>query len=286
MTSEGLVTTDVERAARGDPGRRTRRDADRDRVRARGRRHEPRRSGSDLRRQGTAGRPPADRAPLVGRSNSTSGRRRCRRRRRSLIDAAWPGPLTVIVPRAAGVLDAVTGGLDTVGLRVPAHHVARGVCSAWCPWGWPHRRRTGSAPSARPPPSTCCSDLGDRLDPHRDVILDGGRVPDRRREHDRRLCEHAPADPPSRGHPGRGHPPAARRRRRTTRRAPAEPAACWRRTMRPDARYAWSTPPTMPLHCAPAPSVPRSSTSPTTWSCTPASCMPGSATPTIAASRP
>jgi len=34
-----------------------------------------------------------------------------------LIDAAWPGPLTVILPRAVGVLDVVTGGLDTVGLR-------------------------------------------------------------------------------------------------------------------------------------------------------------------------
>jgi L-threonylcarbamoyladenylate synthase len=32
--------------------------------------------------------------------------------------------LTVIVPRAAGVLDEVTGGLDTVGLRVPAHELA------------------------------------------------------------------------------------------------------------------------------------------------------------------
>ena len=42
---------------------------------------------------------------------------------RVLIDAAWPGPLTVILPRAVGVLDVVTGGLDTVGLRVPAHRM-------------------------------------------------------------------------------------------------------------------------------------------------------------------
>ncbi len=40
---------------------------------------------------------------------------------RSLAEALWPGPLTLIVPRADDVLDAVTGGQPTVGLRVPAH---------------------------------------------------------------------------------------------------------------------------------------------------------------------
>ena len=39
----------------------------------------------------------------------------------------WPGPLTLILARAARVLDAVTGGQDTVGLRVPSHPVAREV---------------------------------------------------------------------------------------------------------------------------------------------------------------
>jgi L-threonylcarbamoyladenylate synthase len=41
-----------------------------------------------------------------------------------LAHACWPGPLTLIVPRAAHVLDVVTGGRDTVGVRVPAHPVA------------------------------------------------------------------------------------------------------------------------------------------------------------------
>ena len=36
----------------------------------------------------------------------------------------WPGPLTLILRRAPGVSDAVTGGQDTVGLRIPAHPVA------------------------------------------------------------------------------------------------------------------------------------------------------------------
>jgi len=42
-----------------------------------------------------------------------------------LADLLWPGPLTLILPRAAHVPDAVTGGRDTVGLRVPAHPIAR-----------------------------------------------------------------------------------------------------------------------------------------------------------------
>jgi L-threonylcarbamoyladenylate synthase len=46
---------------------------------------------------------------------------------RALADAFWPGPLTIIVKRATHVHDAVTGGQDTVGLRVPAHPVAHAL---------------------------------------------------------------------------------------------------------------------------------------------------------------
>lgn len=41
-----------------------------------------------------------------------------------LAAAFWPGPLTMILPRAPGVLDAVTGGQDSVGIRMPRHPVA------------------------------------------------------------------------------------------------------------------------------------------------------------------
>ena len=41
-----------------------------------------------------------------------------------LADAFWPGPLTLILKRAAHIPDAVSGGQDTVGLRCPAHPVA------------------------------------------------------------------------------------------------------------------------------------------------------------------
>ena len=41
-----------------------------------------------------------------------------------LVAAFWPGPLTLILKRAPGIPDAVSGGQDTVGLRCPAHPVA------------------------------------------------------------------------------------------------------------------------------------------------------------------
>ena len=39
----------------------------------------------------------------------------------TLADTCWPGPLTLLVPKADHVLPVVTGGRDTVGVRVPAH---------------------------------------------------------------------------------------------------------------------------------------------------------------------
>ena len=46
---------------------------------------------------------------------------------RELAAAFWPGPLTLVLRRAAIVPDEATGGLDTVGLRVPDHPVARAL---------------------------------------------------------------------------------------------------------------------------------------------------------------
>lgn len=43
----------------------------------------------------------------------------------------WPGPLTLILPRAAGVSTVVTGGQDTIALRVPAHPVAQALLAAF-----------------------------------------------------------------------------------------------------------------------------------------------------------
>ncbi len=48
-----------------------------------------------------------------------------------LAAAFWPGPLTLILKRAANIPDAVSGGQDTVGLRCPAHPVAIALLKAF-----------------------------------------------------------------------------------------------------------------------------------------------------------
>jgi L-threonylcarbamoyladenylate synthase len=86
-----------------------------------------------------------------------------------LTEAFWPGPLTLILKRTPGVNDAVTGGQDTIGVRVPAHPVALELL-----------REFGggiAAPSAnrfgRVSPTTAAhvaAELGTAVD----MILDGG----------------------------------------------------------------------------------------------------------------
>ncbi len=44
-----------------------------------------------------------------------------------LAEAFWPGPLTLILPKAKHVLDEVTGGQSTVGIRIPRHPVAQAL---------------------------------------------------------------------------------------------------------------------------------------------------------------
>ena len=48
-----------------------------------------------------------------------------------LASAFWPGPLTLVLQRAPHVLDAVTGGQNTVALRVPAHPLAQALLAAF-----------------------------------------------------------------------------------------------------------------------------------------------------------
>jgi len=60
-----------------------------------------------------------------------------------LIDAFWPGPLTIILKRAAHIPAAVAGGQDSIGLRCPSHPVAQALLSRF------KRGRGGiAAPSA------------------------------------------------------------------------------------------------------------------------------------------
>ncbi len=95
---------------------------------------------------------------------------------RRLAAAGWPGPLTLIVPRSSRLPAAVAGGLSTVGLRVPAHPMAREMIRlAGVPVAAPSANRFGAVS-----PTTAqhvVDDLGELLDPDRDVVLDGGPSP-------------------------------------------------------------------------------------------------------------
>ena len=88
---------------------------------------------------------------------------------RALAEAFWPGPLTLIVPRAAHVHDVVTGGQASIGLRAPSHPVARALLQEFGgAIAAPSANRFGhvSPTIAR----HVADDLGDAVD----LILDGG----------------------------------------------------------------------------------------------------------------
>jgi L-threonylcarbamoyladenylate synthase len=48
-----------------------------------------------------------------------------------LAEAFWPGPLTMVMPRAANVHDVITGGQDTIAVRVPSHPMAQQLLTAF-----------------------------------------------------------------------------------------------------------------------------------------------------------
>jgi L-threonylcarbamoyladenylate synthase len=90
-----------------------------------------------------------------------------------LAQAFWPGPLTLVLPKAedCAVADLATAGLDTVAVRLPAHPLARGILRAF--------GGAVVAPSANlsghVSPTTAAhvkSDLAGRID----LIIDGGAV--------------------------------------------------------------------------------------------------------------
>lgn len=88
---------------------------------------------------------------------------------RVLFERFSPGPLTVILPRGAAVPDAVTAGLDTVGLRIPDHPVARALlAAAGVPVAAPSANRSG-----RPSPTDLQS-AREHMEGRVDAILDGG----------------------------------------------------------------------------------------------------------------
>lgn len=86
-----------------------------------------------------------------------------------LADLLWPGPLTLIFERGPRVPDAVTGGLETVGIRVPSHPAMRSVLERFGGGlAAPSANRFGAVS-----PTTAAhvlADLGHRIE----AIVDGG----------------------------------------------------------------------------------------------------------------
>jgi L-threonylcarbamoyladenylate synthase len=81
----------------------------------------------------------------------------------------WPGPLTLVLKRSGKAGDFITGGQDTVGLRIPAHPVARELLQAF--------RGGVAAPSANRFGSvspTTAQHVRDDLGADVDFVLDGG----------------------------------------------------------------------------------------------------------------
>lgn len=81
----------------------------------------------------------------------------------------WPGPLTLVLPRAEAIPAVVTAGGETVGVRVPAHPVARAlIAAAGVPVAAPSANRF-----MHTSPTTAAHVLAD-LDGRIDCLLDGG----------------------------------------------------------------------------------------------------------------
>ncbi|HWT67312.1 MAG TPA: L-threonylcarbamoyladenylate synthase [Terracidiphilus sp.] len=88
---------------------------------------------------------------------------------RKLMEAFWPGPMTLLLPRSTAVPDSVTAGRTLVGIRMPAHPVAlRLIEIAQVPVAAPSANRFGHTS-----PTTAQHVLDD-LDGRIDAILDAG----------------------------------------------------------------------------------------------------------------
>ena len=93
----------------------------------------------------------------------------------ALAEALWPGPLTLVVPRAAGspLSPLVHRGAPGVSLRIPGNETARAVVGA--------AERPLTAPSANPsgaPSPVTAAEVAAGLGAHVALIVDGGRAND------------------------------------------------------------------------------------------------------------
>jgi L-threonylcarbamoyladenylate synthase len=91
---------------------------------------------------------------------------------RRLMDAFWPGPLTLILPRAEGVASAAAGGQSSIGLRCPSHPVAQALLAAAQRLGVPGVAAPSANRFGRVSPTRAAhvvDEFGDDL-----LVLDGG----------------------------------------------------------------------------------------------------------------
>lgn len=86
-----------------------------------------------------------------------------------LAQAFWPGPLTLVVDRAAHVPAAIAAGSDSIALRAPSHPVARGLLAAF---GAPIAAPSANRYQALSP--TTAEHVVRQLDGAVDLVLDGG----------------------------------------------------------------------------------------------------------------
>jgi len=89
-----------------------------------------------------------------------------------LARAFWPGPLTIVVPSAPNLSKRLSGDLNTVGVRVPAHAVARALAAAFgsC------ITATSANISGATAPITA-DEVASALDERIDAVLDAGPAP-------------------------------------------------------------------------------------------------------------
>ncbi len=88
-----------------------------------------------------------------------------------LIDKFWPGPLTIVFKKREIVPNIITGGLDTVAIRMPSSIIARKLIEySGCPVAAPSANISGK------PSGTLIEDIVDELDGKVEYIIDSGKV--------------------------------------------------------------------------------------------------------------
>jgi len=90
---------------------------------------------------------------------------------RQLIENFWPGPLTIVFKKKSIVPDIITGGLDTVAVRMPSNEIARKLIEySNCPIAAPSANISGK------PSGTLVEDIIEELDGKVEYVIDGGKV--------------------------------------------------------------------------------------------------------------